>query len=74
MRPSSERSVFTLLDNVPEEGILITKRGKPIARLMPVRPKRRKGKMITTAMIRRGGAPGPALGDGLTTPYDLIFD
>lgn len=29
---------LALMDNLPAEGILITKHGHPVARLMPVRP------------------------------------
>jgi prevent-host-death family protein len=28
---------FTLIEHLPPEGILVTKRGKPVARLLPVR-------------------------------------
>lgn len=66
---------LSLLEDVPEGGILITKRGKQLARVMPVKhARRRKGKMVISALIKGKGSPGPALGDGLTTPYDFLFD
>ena len=66
---------LSLLEDVPEGGILITKRGKQLARVMPVKHERRRaGKKVTSALVPGKGSPGPALGDGLTTPYDLIFD
>jgi flavin-dependent dehydrogenase len=35
-----------LLEDLPEEGIVITKHGQPVARVAPVRPVR-KGKRVT---------------------------
>lgn len=64
---------LTLLDDLPREGIWITKRGRAVARLMPVKAPRGKVKPITSALIEGKGSPGPAMGEGLTTPYDLIF-
>ena len=65
---------LSLLEDIPPGGIVITKRGKPLARVMPIKQPRRKGKMVRLPLIEGTGLPGPALGDGLTTPYDLIFD
>ena len=35
LRPNSRRRALALLDEVDPEGIVITKRGKPVAKLMP---------------------------------------
>ncbi len=65
---------LSLLEDVPEGGILVTKRGRPLARIVPIQrsPKRKKGKMVLSALIV-GGTPGPAM-PMTETPYDLIFD
>lgn len=66
------RRILSLLDNVPEEGIVITKRGEPRARLVPVK-RRRKGKYVTGPLIAGKGSPGP-LCPGSENPYELLFD
>ena len=66
------RQCLTLLENVPEEGILITKHGKPLARVVPVHPAR-QGSHIKLPLLRGTGQPGP-LCPNAETPYDLVFD
>ena len=66
------RRILTLLDDLPEEGIVITKRGQPRARLVPVK-RHRKGRYVTGPLIRGKGLPGP-LCPGTENPYDLLFD
>jgi prevent-host-death family protein len=66
------RQFLTLIEDLPSEGVLITKRGKPFARLIPVQ-KSRKGRMVTGALVRTKGKPGP-LAPTTATPYDLLFD
>ncbi len=68
----ARRQFLTLIEDLPSEGVLITKRGKPLARLIPVQ-KPRKGRMVTRPFIRGRGKPGPLM-PTTTTPYDLIFD
>jgi prevent-host-death family protein len=58
------RQCLTLLEDLPEEGIVITKRGRPIARVVPMR----KG-----PLLKGKGRPGP-LCPNTETPYDLVFD
>ena len=66
------RRILTLLDDLPEEGIVITKRGQPRARLVPVK-QRHKGRYVTAPLIQGKGAPGPLCPD-TENPYDLLFD
>jgi prevent-host-death family protein len=68
----ARRQFLTLIEDLPSEGVLITKRGKPLARLIPVQ-KPRKGRMVTGALVRTKGKPGP-LAPTTATPYDLLFD
>jgi prevent-host-death family protein len=66
------RECLSLLDHLPEDGILITKRGKPVARVSPVRSAR-KSHRVVMPLIKGKGKPGP-LAPNTETPYDLIFD
>ena len=66
------RRLFSLLDELPEEGIVITKRGQPRARLVPVK-RPRKGRYVTGPLIPGKGSPGP-LCPSTENPYDLLFD
>jgi prevent-host-death family protein len=65
------RQCLTLLDDVPEEGIVVTKRGKAVARVTPVRP-RRPGKRVVLPLLKARGKPGPLCPD-TETPYDVVF-
>ena len=66
------RQCLSLLEHLPEEGIVITKRGQPVARVAPVRPVR-KGERVTLPLLNGKGRPGP-LCPNTETPYDLLFD
>jgi prevent-host-death family protein len=66
------RQCLTLLEDLPEEGIIITKHGHPVARVAPVRPVR-KGERVTLPLLKGKGKPGP-LCPSTETPYDLVFD
>lgn len=66
------RECLTLLEDLPEEGIVVTKRGKPLARVMPVR-RARRGNYVVTPLLKGKGKPGP-LAPNSENPYDLIFD
>jgi prevent-host-death family protein len=66
------RECLSLLDHLPEDGIVITKRGKPVARVSPVRSAR-KAHRVVMPLIKGKGKPGP-LAPNTETPYDLIFD
>lgn len=66
------RQCLTLLEDLPEEGIVITKHGRPIARVVPIRPIR-KGQRVTPPLLRGKGRPGP-LCPNTETPYDLVLD
>jgi prevent-host-death family protein len=66
------RQCLALLENLPEEGIVITKRGRPVARVVPIRPMR-KGQRVTLPLLHGKGPPGP-LCPNTETPYDLVFD
>jgi prevent-host-death family protein len=66
------RQCLTLLEDLPEEGIVITKRGRPIVRVVPMRP-RRKGERVTLPLLKGNGRPGP-LCPNTETPYDLVLD
>jgi len=66
------RQCMALLEDLPEEGIVITKHGQPVARVAPVRPMR-KGERVTLPLLKGKGRPGP-LCPNTETPYDLVFD
>jgi antitoxin (DNA-binding transcriptional repressor) of toxin-antitoxin stability system len=66
------RRLLSLLDDLPEEGIIISKRGQPIARLTPVK-RPRKGRYVKLPLIEGKGSPGP-LCPTTGNPYDLLFD
>ena len=66
------RRCMSLIENLPEEGVVITKHGRAIARVLSVQ-ERRKSKLITTTLYpgKEKSGPGPL---DLTTPYDLVLD
>ncbi len=66
------RQCLSLLEDLPEEGIVITKRGRPVARVAPVHPIR-KGERVTLPLLKGKGRPG-SLCPNRETPYDLVFD
>jgi prevent-host-death family protein len=66
------RECLSLMEHLPEEGIVVTKRGKPLARVLPVRAARRRRRVVLP-MIEAKGKPGP-LCPNLQAPYDLLFD
>ena len=66
------RQCLSLLEDLPEEGIVITKHGQPIARIAPARPLR-KGARVVLPLLKGKGHPGP-LCPNTGTPYDLVFD
>jgi antitoxin (DNA-binding transcriptional repressor) of toxin-antitoxin stability system len=66
------RQCLALLEDLPEEGIVITKYGQPVARVAPMRP-RRKGERVTLPLLRGKGRPGP-LCPNTETPCGLVTD
>ena len=66
------RRCLALLEDLYEEGIVITKRGRPIARVVPLRPKG-KGERVTLPLLKGKGRPGP-LCPNTETPYGLVLD
>ena len=66
------RQCLALLENLPEGGIVITKRGRPVARVAPLRA-RRRGERVTLPLLKGTGRPGPRCPD-TETPYDLVLD
>ena len=68
----ARRRLLSLIDDLPDEGIVITKYGEPLAQLMPVKRKR-KGRYVIGPMVP---AKGPAGTIRPTTEacYDLLFD
>jgi len=65
------RQCLSLLEALPEEGIVITKRGQPVARVEPVRPSR-AGARFTLPLLKGKGRRGRQC-PNTETPYDLIF-
>lgn len=51
------RRMLPLIDNLPDEGIVITRHGEPMARLLPVKPAR-KGRYVTSPMVPAKGPTG----------------
>lgn len=68
----ARRRLLSLLADLPDEGVLITKRGEPLARLVPVKRKR-KGRYVTGPLVASKGSPGP-LCPTSENPYDVVFD
>jgi hypothetical protein len=66
------RQCLTLLEDLPEEGLLITKRGRPLARITPVSTVG-KGARVVLPLLQGTGQRGP-LCPNTETPYDLVFD
>ena len=66
------RQCLALLEDLPEEGIVITKHGQPVARVAPMRP-RRKGEGVTLPLLHGKSRPGP-LCPTTETPYGLVLD
>jgi prevent-host-death family protein len=66
------RQCLSLLEDLPEEGIVITKRGQPVARVAPARPMR-KGERVALPLLKGKGRPGPLCPD-TETPYGLVLD
>jgi len=66
------RQCLTLLDVLPPEGIVVTKHGQPVARVLPMNAPR-KGARAKPPLIIGKGKVGP-LCPNTETPYDLIFD
>ena len=66
------RQCLSLLEDLPEEGIVITKHGRPIASVAPVRPMR-AGRRVALPLLQGKGRPGP-LCPNTETPYGIIFD
>jgi prevent-host-death family protein len=66
------RRLFSLLDELSGDGIVITRHGKALARLVPIR-EARKGRYVTGPMVPSKGRPGP-LCPTTENPYDLLFD
>jgi len=65
------RQCLSLLENLPEEGIVVTKRGRPVARISPVRASRR-AERVTLPLLKSKGRPGPRC-PNTETPYDLVL-
>jgi prevent-host-death family protein len=66
------RQCLSLLDHLPVEGVVITKHGQPVAKIMPVRPAS-AGERVTLPLLEGKGEPGP-LCPNTETPYELVFD
>jgi prevent-host-death family protein len=66
------RQCLSLLEALPEEGIVITKRGRPVARVAPVRAER-QGQRVALPLLKGRGRPGPKC-PNTETPYDLVLD
>ena len=66
------RDCPSLLENLPVEGIVITKQGQPIARAVPVRAIH-KGVRVALPLLRGKGQPGP-LCPNTETPDGVVFD
>jgi prevent-host-death family protein len=65
------RQCLSLLEALPEDGIVITKRGRPVARVAPVRAEHR-GEPVAPPLLKGKGRPGPRC-PNTETPYDLIL-
>jgi len=62
---------LSLLENLPEEGVTITKRGQPLAHIAPVNPPR-KGQRVRLPLLKGKGRRGP-LCPNTGTPHELVI-
>lgn len=62
---------LSLIEHLPEEGVVITKRGAPVAKIIPLK-RPRKGPRVKLPLLGDKGQPGPLCPD-TETPYDLVF-
>lgn len=65
------RQCLSLLEDLPAEGVIVTKRGTPLARITPLRHSR-TGERVRLPLLRGKGRPGPAC-PNTETPYDLVL-
>lgn len=66
------RRLLSLIDDLPEEGIVITQIGEPFARLMPM-GRAKKGEYVTGPIVAGKNKPGPLCPKD-ENPYDLALD
>jgi antitoxin (DNA-binding transcriptional repressor) of toxin-antitoxin stability system len=66
------RKCLSLLEALPAEGIVVSKRGQPLARITPLR-RRREGERVVLPLLKGKGRRGP-LCPNTETPYGLVFD
>lgn len=66
------RRLLSLVDDLPREGIVITKRGRAVAEIRPLLQSR-TGNFVTGPMIPARGRRGP-LAPKTGNPYELVFD
>ena len=66
------RQCLSLLEALPEEGIVITKRGQPVARVAPRARASRRGERVALPLLKGKGRPGPKC-PNTETPYDLVL-
>ena len=65
------RQCVSLLEELPDEGIVVTKRGQPVARIIPIR-RRWRDQRVTLPLFKGTARPGP-LCPNIETPYDFMF-
>lgn len=63
--------LLTLVDRIPAEGVIITRHGEPVARLLPIEASP-QGRRVRFPLIRSKGKPGP-LAPTTENPHDLIL-
>lgn len=67
----ARQRLLTLVDEMPAEGVTITRHGEPVARLVPIEAPRR-GRRARFPLIPSKGKPGP-LAPANENPHDLIL-
>lgn len=63
---------LSLIDDLPREGVVITKHGHAVARITPI-ARSRQGERVTLPLLKGKGKRGP-LCPNTETPYDVLFD
>jgi hypothetical protein len=66
------RQCLSLFDALPDEGVIITRRGEPLAWIAPVH-RSCKGERVRLPLLKGKGSRGPAC-PATETPHDLVFD
>jgi prevent-host-death family protein len=67
----ARQRLLTLIDEMPSDGVTITRHGQAVARLLPIKASG-SGRHVRFPLIRSKGKPGP-LAPATENPHDLLL-